>query len=48
VLPVSARTGLGFAEWYGWLRALPARGGDPPDPTDGLRPRSSVTGPWPG
>jgi hydrogenase nickel incorporation protein HypB len=39
VLPVSARTGLGFAEWYGWLRALLARGGDPPEPPDGLRPR---------
>jgi len=24
-----------------------ARGGDPPEPPDGSRPRSSVTGPWP-
>jgi hydrogenase nickel incorporation protein HypB len=49
VLPVSARTGLGFAEWYGWLRALLARGGTPPSrgqapgphgpgPPDDLRP----------
>jgi acetoacetyl-CoA synthetase len=27
--------------------AVPARGSDPPEPPDGLRPRSSVTAPWP-
>ena len=44
VLPISARTGDGLAEWHGWLRqALLARGdtvspgGTPPGP-DGLRP----------
>jgi len=27
--------------------AVPARGDDPPEPPDGLRPGSSITGPWP-
>ena len=44
--------------WLGWpggatplgpgdLRLVLARGGDPPKPPDGLRPRSFVTEPWP-
>ena len=53
VLPVSARAGDGIGRWYDWLRqrvparAPLARGSDPPEPPDGLRPRSFVTGPWP-
>jgi len=49
VLPVSARAGDGIDTWYEWLRqrALLARGEDPPEPPDGLRPRSSVAAPWP-
>jgi PPOX class probable F420-dependent enzyme len=31
--------------WTGWAAVL-ARGGDPPEPPAGLRPGSSVTGPW--
>jgi len=37
VLPVSARAGNGFAEWYDWLRVL-VRGDDPPESPHGLRP----------
>jgi len=53
VLPVSARAGDGIGRWYDWLRQrVPARapltrGSDPPEPPDGRRPRSFVTGPWP-
>jgi hydrogenase nickel incorporation protein HypB len=39
VLPVSARTGEGIRPWYDWLRQVLARGGDPPEPPAGLRPR---------
>jgi hydrogenase nickel incorporation protein HypB len=39
VLPVSARAGDGIGGWYDWLRQVLARGGDPPEPPDGLRPR---------
>jgi len=37
--------------WLGWhyfaRECAAARGSDPPEPPDGSRPRSFVTGPWP-